>query len=68
MVNLVVSVSKCAFPTSTVFPYNYHKFNLIMSRKQIHTINKQKWRSTLNDKQMKVNLFIPLLSPPHLCP
>ena len=31
IVNLVVSVSKCVLPTSTVFPYNDHNFTLIMN-------------------------------------
>ena len=42
IVNLVVSVSKCALPTSTVFPCNYHNFALIMNSTQIHTFKKQK--------------------------
>lgn len=54
MVNLVVSVSKCALPTSTVFPCNYHNFTLTMSPNQIHMINKQKWEIYIKmDKPIK---------------
>jgi len=50
IVNLVVSVSKCALPTSTVFPCNCHHITLIINANQIHTIKRRqkKTSNTIN--------------------
>jgi len=48
IVNLVVSVSKCALPTSTVFPCNCHHITLIINTNQIHTTKR---RRKLHQKQ-----------------